>query len=143
MKDYPIEPKLKKLNDKLSANTTGHSNIEKSPINFVDQETLVHGSSITVKVRRPESSSKAVKNKDESAPLRRTRPQNSLRVEFKDKNDTTGVKKAFYPDVVESSPSESKSAAASSSSAHKDTAKVESRPYKCAGAQKAVREHNG
>lgn len=144
MKDYPIEPRLKKLNDKLSAHITEGSNIEKPLINFVDQESLVHGSNITARVRRPESSSETVKGRDESVPSRRTRPQHSLRVVFLDKHNTTGIKSSFYPDIVDVGPSppESDCATSSSSTARNDTTKKEQRNYEPASIEEVVHGRN-
>lgn len=142
MKDYPIEPRLKKLNDKLSANATGYSNTEKPIINFVNQETTVHGSSMMVNIRHPGASAKGVDGRDDSVPLRRTRPQQSLRVVFLDKNNTTGVEKAFYSDVVEPARREVARAATSSSTAHNDSTKIELRNYRPAAIEEVVHGHN-
>jgi len=98
MKDFPIEPRLEELNQKLATNTTRDNRRAKPAINFVCEKILVNDS-ISVKVRHPATFKENKEAKNELAPDRRTRSQHSLRVVVKSKSGRTGT--WFYPDVIE------------------------------------------
>jgi hypothetical protein len=98
MKSFPQEPRLKVLNERLSASTTGPNIPRTSPINFICQSITIYGD-LSVKFRLPGSSKDANKGTDDSKPLRTTRPQKSICIKSWSKGKT-GSGKEFYPDVV-------------------------------------------
>jgi hypothetical protein len=98
MKSFRQEPRLKVLNERLSASTTGSTTPRKPVINFICQSITIYGD-LSIKFRFPGSSKDANKGTDEAKPPHTTRPQKSICIKSWSKRKVDS-EQDFYPDMI-------------------------------------------
>jgi hypothetical protein len=120
MKAFPQEPRLKALNERLSASTTGPNTPRKPAINFICQSITIYGD-LSIRFRFPGSSKDANRGSDKSKPLRAARGQKSICIKSWSEGKT-GVENEFYPDTFKMN------APSPASSSHEITLRAASGP---------------